>query len=296
MLRAKANVEQNFAEQLAKKYSEFEKYDGTDAVVSLQELAEILKTQDWPKTIKSGLPTFDRELYGFAPGELVVISGSRKSGKTLFGQSLTRTFSKNGVKCLWFSFELSPGQFVERFPEIPQKAYTPKTLQAYSLEWLRNRIMEGLAKNGINVIFLDHLHFLLDLARVGNLSIELGYVIRYIKRLAVELNLVIFVMCHLTKTDPHKEPCDSDIRDSSFICQESDMGILVWREREKDINGDIVGLDTAWLKICYDRRNGVIDRKIKLIKRNGLLEECATNVVEHTESKNKSYDNKRYPT
>ncbi len=295
MPKAEANSRQNFAEHLTENYKDLEGYTGKDSIVSLEEMAEIVKLQHKPKIIHSGFSTFDKEVHGFAPGELIAISGPRKAGKTLYAQSLTRTFSKNGVKSLWFSYEISPAQFIERFPEIPKQAYAPKTMKANSLDWLRDRIMEAMAKNAIGVVFVDHLHYLLDLAKINNVSLELGQVVRYIKRLAVELNLIIFVMCHLTKINPYKEPSDTDIRDSSFVSQESDMGIMIWREQEENRKGNVIGLDTAWMKICYDRRMGTIERKIKLIKRNGLLEEFATNVAECAESQMQSYENRRYP-
>ena len=287
---------QSFAEKLVNEYSHFEKYEGADAVVSLPEMAEIVKANQTSKIIKSGFPTFDKVQRGFCPGELVAISGPRKSGKTLFGQSLTSTFDKNGIKSLWFSYEVTPAQFLERFPQLPANSYTPKTMRAYSLEWLRDRVLEATVKNSISVVFVDHLHYLLDLARVNNVSIEIGHVVRFLKRLAVELGLIVFVMCHLAKTDPYSEPSDRDIRDSSFVSQESDMGILVWRERRKDSQGTVIGFDTAWLKICYDRRTGTIEKKIKLIKTNGLLVECVENVAPYHSDKIRTNEDHRYPT
>lgn len=288
--------EKNFAEKLTENYAQFESYEGADAVVSLPEMAEIVKTNQTSKIIKSGFPTFDKVQRGFAPGELIAISGPRKSGKTLFAQSLTSTFDKNGIRSLWFSYEVTPAQFLERFPQLPRNSYTPKTMRAYSLEWLRDRVMEGMVKNSISIVFVDHLHYLLDLARVNNVSIEIGQIVRYLKRLAVELGLIVFVICHLAKTDPYSEPSDRDIRDSSFVAQESDMGLMIWRERQKDPQGTIIGLDTAWLKICYDRRMGTIEKKIKLIKMNGLLEECALNVAPYPEVEILSNESSRYPT
>lgn len=288
--------EQSFAEKLTNEYAHFEKYEGADSVVSLPEMAEIVKANQTSKIIKSGFPTFDKIQRGFAPGELIAVSGPRKSGKTLFGQSLTSSFDANGIRSLWFSYEVTPSQFLERFPQLPVNSYTPKTMRAYSLDWVRDRIMEAMVKNSINIVFVDHLHYLLDLARINNISIEIGNVVRYLKRLAVELNLVVFVMCHLTKINPYQEPGDQDIRDSSFIAQESDMGLMIWRDRKKDSQGNVIGFDTAWLKICYDRRMGTIEKKIKLIKTNGLLVECAENVTSYSEGQTRSNEDRRYPT
>ena len=65
-------------------------------------------------------------------------------------------------------------------------------MKANSLEWLRARIIESLVKYG-EMVFIDHLHFLFDLARMRNTSIEIGQVIRTKKNSgAIELNITIF--------------------------------------------------------------------------------------------------------
>ncbi len=104
------------------------------------------------------------------------------------------------------------------------------------------------------------------MARSKHASIEIGQIIRWLKTLAIELNLVIFLICHLQKIRFDVEPDDTNIRDSSFVSQESDVGLILWRVRNSE--------DHAWLKVCYSRRTGVIDKKIKLVKVSGLLGEA----------------------
>lgn len=168
---------------------------------------------------------------------------------------------------LWFSYELASREFINRFPgELPMFVM-PSKLKANSLDWLRERVLEGLVKFGTRFVFIDHLHYLFDLARMRNTSIEIGQVIRTLKTLAIELNLTIFLMCHMAKLSPYEEPSDDGIRDSSFISQESDAGIMIWRDVKTD--------NEAWLKVCFHRRTGVLEKKIRLAKVNGLLQEAA---------------------
>lgn len=167
---------------------------------------------------------------------------------------------------LWFSYELSSGEFINRFPGELPVFVMPAKMKANTLEWVRHRILEGLAKYGVKMVFIDHLHYLFDLARMRNTSIEIGQVIRTLKMLAVELNITIFLMCHMAKLDPYQEPSDDNIRDSSFVSQESDAGIMVWRNVQSD--------NEAWLKVCFHRRTGVMDKKVGLVKVDGLLMEA----------------------
>ena len=249
---------------LMKKISNLKDYKGDDQIITSYDLQDIIKQEPPLKVFNSKMPSLDKAIEGFQPGELIAISGPRKSGKTLFAQSLTKNFIDQDIKSLWFSYELTSRQFIERFPDLPFFVL-PLKLKAYALDWLQDRIVEALTKYSIEVVFIDHLHFLFDMARSRSVSIEIGQIIRWLKTLAIELNLVIFVLCHLQKISFDAEPDDLNIRDSSFVSQESDTGFILWRVRNSD--------NHAWLKVCYSRRTGVIDKKIPLIKADGLLRE-----------------------
>ena len=185
-------------------------------------------------------------------------------GKTLLGQTLTVNFEKQDIRSLWFSYELTPRQFLLRFDEIPF-FLIPKSLKAYALDWMQERIVEAIAKHGIRVIFIDHLHFLFDIARSKNTSLEIGQIMRWLKTIAIELNVIIFLLCHFQKIRADDEPDHSNIRDSSFVSQESDTGLILWRKKDHE--------NQAWLKVCYSRRTGTLERKIRIAKVDNLLRE-----------------------
>ena len=238
-------------------------YSGPDQVVTSFELDAILKQSgDRDLRVYSKMPTLDRLLEGFEGGELIALSGPKKSGKTLFAQSLTVNFLP--VKSLWFSYELTLKQFLRTFPDIPL-FISPLKLKAYSLPWVKEKILEALVKHGIGVVFIDHLHFLFDLIRTRNVSLEIGQVIRFLKTIAIDYNLIIFVLCHMRKITFEKEPDDSDVRDSSLISSESDSGIILWRLKNTE--------NQAMVKIPYSRRTGVLDKTFRIVKVNGLLRE-----------------------
>jgi len=243
-------------------------YAGDDEVISWQDIRESLKHDGDIRSFQSNIPTLDSTLQGFQPGELIAVSGLRKSGKTLLCQSIDRGFWKSSIRSLWLQYEVTPRQFAESFPDGVglDMTFAPKKMKAHVLQWARDRILEAIAKYGISVVFIDHLHFLFDMGRIRNASLEVGQVIRYLKYLAVELNIVIILLCHLRKTELDKEPTDMDFRDSSLISQESDVGLLIWRVKDND--------NQAWLKVCYSRRTGTWEKKIPLAKQqNGLLAE-----------------------
>jgi len=241
-------------------------YEGDDRVISSAEMA--LKLKEKPDSIirvKSSIPSLDAAVEDFRDGELIVISGPTKNGKTLLAQTLTISFAKQQHHCLWFSFEAPPRQFFDRFPEMPL-IYLPQRLKAHAMIWIEERIQESFLKYHTRVIFLDHLHYLFDLARTRNPSIEIGQVIRRLKTLAVNGEFIIFLLAHTVKGASENNLSYESIRDSSFVSQESDSVFMIKRTPK-------VAENAARLRVEFHRRTGCLERVINLVKVNGLLQE-----------------------
>lgn len=244
--------------------SRLNEYEGEDRVVSSYEISDALSQQ--PETvinIKSMIPTLDHYIEGFRDGELVTISGPTKQGKTLLSQSFTASFIKQQYFPLWFSFEVPYRQFLSQFRDVPL-IYMPSKLKPHALSWFKERCEESFLKYHTRIIFIDHLHYLIDLARLRNPSIEIGQIIRQLKTLAVKKGYVIFLLCHTTKGSIEDNLSFDSIRDSSFISQESDTVLMIKRTPDK-------GENRARLRVEFHRRTGVIEKVIDLIKINGYL-------------------------
>lgn len=244
-------------------------YAGEDQVISSHEM--MLKLKDKPESvinIKSFIPSLDNAIDGFREGELIIVSGPTKQGKTLLGQSFTSSFIKQQYYPLWFSFEVPVRQFLNQFRELPL-IYLPEKLKAHALPWFEDRVHESFEKYHTRIIFCDHLHYLIDLARIRNPSIEIGQIIRQLKSLAVSGEFIIFLLCHTTKGASDDNLSFESIRDSSFISQESDSVFMIKRTPDK-------GENTSRLRIEFHRRTGVMEKIVNLIKINGYL-------VEHDE-------------
>ncbi|HPC02523.1 MAG TPA: DnaB-like helicase C-terminal domain-containing protein, partial [Syntrophales bacterium] len=210
-------------------------YGGEDRVISSLEMAEEIRARRKP-TVKffSKIPALDRLLDGFEPGELVAISGPTKHGKSLLAQTLTVNFLEQQVFTLWFTFELPPKQFLERFGDRTPLLYLPRIHRQANLKWLLDRIRESAAKYHTQAVVIDHLHYVFDIGRSKNPSIDIGTTIRTLKSLAVEMELVIFVLCHTVKAKADGGDVGYEgIRDSSFVGQESDVVLVVQRRPEK---------------------------------------------------------------
>ena len=249
-----------------KQKKDLAKYDGEDQIISSHEMQ--LKLKESPESliqVKSFIPSLDSAVEGFRDGELIVISGPTKNGKTLFAQTLTAAFVRQQHHPVWFSFEVPVRQFLSQFPEMPL-IYLPQKLKAHAMDWLEDRVYEAFLKYHARIIFIDHLHYLFDLARTRTPSIEIGQVIRRLKTLAVTGNFLIFLLCHTTKGASEGELSYECIRDSSFVSQESDSVLMVKRAPEEAENA-------ARLRVEFHRRTGVIEKVINLRKENGVLRE-----------------------
>jgi len=238
-------------------------------IVSSYELKQLLDEEKKPELFfKTKISSLDKAIEGFSGGELITISGPTKGGKTLLAQTLTHNFLEQQIYSLWFSFELPPKEFISRFPDL-SLFYLPRHLKRNAVKWLHNCILQSLEENRTKAVFIDHLHFLFDIARTRNPSLEIGSIVRELKSLAVDNNIVIFLLCHTSKLHPEKEPDAESIRDSSFVGQESDSVFILWRVKDSE---GIYG-NKAILKVEYHRRTGVMSKKVKLQKIDGLLKE-----------------------
>ncbi len=241
-------------------------YDGDDRVVDSFEIEKELEDESDAKVVNSNIPTLDKHIDGFQQGELIVVGGPRKSGKTLLCQTLTYDLNKQNVVPLWIQFENQPKAFYKTFKTIGLPFFLqPRKLRTHSVDWLEERVAEAIAKFRAGAVFIDHLHFLFDIARSRSPSIEIGQVIRKLKLIAVDYNIIIFILCHLRKINPNKDPTDGDFRDSSLIASESDTGLLIWRTPDVE--------NEAMLKVCYSRRTGANEQKVRMIKIEGFLRE-----------------------
>lgn len=259
-------------------------YNGEDRVISSFEMVEEIRTRKKPtEKFFSKIPGLDRLLNGFEPGELVTISGPTKHGKSLFAQTLTVNFLEKQVFSLWFTFELPPKQFLDRFGENTPLLYLPRIHRQANLKWLLDRIRESVEKYHTQAVFIDHLHYVFDIGRSRNPSLDIGNVIRTLKTLAVNLEVAVFLLCHTTKARPDGGNIGYEgIRDSSFVGQESDAVLIVQRRPEK-------GENTATISVELSRRTGVLKQKLWVAKVGGLLRETVSREDEPRHEKVRQY-------
>ncbi len=260
---------------------------------SHQELVEKLKTLPAEKVIPTGLNGLDALINGFKAGRLYVLSAPPKNGKTTLAQTFMFNLALMGSQSMMFTYEMSWQEMTRKFMEMDQfcNKTTTSDLPLYmpmehhrdsgelQFSWIESAIKKGIEENNIKLVVIDHLHFLLPLKETKNTSFVIGGIMRELKKICNLLNIPIILIAHIAKLENEKIPTYRDIRDSSFIAQESDVTMIMWRLRDKNApktDSDEIETETytqkAYLSVELDRVKGASGR-IKLWHNGVMFEE-----------------------
>lgn len=241
-------------------------YDGKDKVITAQEMKDKLAALP-PNHVRlrTGIPTLDSKMGGFIGGELTTISGKTGQGKSTFARTLTKEFAEVDSHSLWFTYEESAVEFLNKFGDSCPALCMPSILEENTMDWLTKRIWEAKLKYKIEAVFIDHLHYLVDMRSRHNMSLEIGSIMRSLKKIAVRFNLAVFVIAHTALIREDKEMDVDSLRDSTFVGQESNNVLMIWRNKDSETE--------ATLKICKDRKFGIMGHKIPLKKVGQYLKE-----------------------
>lgn len=241
-------------------------YEGSDRVILAEEKKEELKALQASRPVfsaKTMIPMLDDCVDGFRKGQLIIVSGPTKHGKTSLCQTFTKRFTDQGNRTLWFSYELGYEELFEKFPMEKLDFYLPNYLENGNVKWIEDKIIESKMKHNTDIVFIDNLDFLRDpdtLKGIGlNLSSYIGSIVQKIKRIAVEQNVLIFLMSHIRKNNwSGKElPSAEELRDSGQTAQLADIVLMVMREKSTSDNPDEIYNGTnAWIGVMANRHNG----------------------------------------
>ena len=144
----------------------------------------------------------------------------------------------------------------------------PRKLKGNDLRWVIGKMIESRQKYHTTVVFIDHLHYLFEL-NSNNRSMEIGAVIRKLKKTAVDNDMIIFLMCHTVKGASAKDLDSGSIRDSSFITQESDCVIMISRNTKNVASGE------ALIMVEFHRRTGAFRVPVHIKKVDKYFKEIA---------------------
>lgn len=253
-------------------------YRGEDQLITSAEIAERMKTRPEEKKYHSGFKGLDAILDGFRKKQLVVISAATKSGKTSFCIDLTSRMKEENP--VWLPFEEGAEELIQKFldrGEEPPHFLSPETMKGNTLQWVEKKIIEGKAKFDSQIVFIDHLHFIVPFSSERQ-DLAIGQAMRELKRMAKTWDVVVVLIAHLKKTRVDTSPTLEDLRDSSFVAQEADTVIMLYREAKRE-DGQVVITDNVNISVQANRRTGKTGN-VKMVFKDGRFLEEAWGVEE----------------
>lgn len=235
---------------------------GEDEVISATELKRRLDREPKPVwSCRSKLPFLDRHIGDFKPGQLITASGTTGHGKTTLYRTITQALVEQDIPLMWLTFEIGSEELISDIPEIYRDHfYLPAKITSKDFSWIEDRTLEAILKYKCKAVFIDHLHRIVDLAKIQNSSLAIGSTVQNLKLMAVNHGVIVFLIAHTTKTRTDSELGLGDIRDSSLIEQESDVVLYTWRAKTEFHN---------FIKIAKNRPKGIIDKKFEVVLRDG---------------------------
>lgn len=224
-----------------------------DQFASYSEAPRILEESKKHRGRPTGFETLDFLIGGVSSGELIVVTATAGTGKTCLLQSITWKLAKQGIPSLWYSLENTTENFIVPFVKNDPEAkwddagkllkvsnmpvYWPKNVENLDFNQLKKAIRYAHLTFGTQHVFVDHLHYLIsgkDMMAAKSTSLFIGDRLRQLRAIAIETEVSIFLVAHMAKVMDGVKPTMNDLRDSSFLQQEADSVILLYRERLKN--------------------------------------------------------------
>jgi len=227
------------AEGLLRLQEVLKNYDGEYRLIWSDDLQKKIEERPISVSHKTGIDLLDKITGGFREQQLITISAHSKHGKTSFGIFLMEVLEE--LKPILIPLEQSAEELIIQRKingyYLP-KFLTPEQLAArVTVDWIEQRVVEGIAKYGTKMVVIDHLGYIDDFGENSkfsreNLAYRIQIVMQMLKQLAKKWNVVVVLLCHIQQQDEGKPPTLADLKGSSGILQESDKVILLWINNE----------------------------------------------------------------
>lgn len=221
-----------------------------------------------PCDVMTGFDNLDKNLCGFDNGDLIVVGSRPGVGKSSFIISCALNNARAGVPLLFYSFDLTERQFINRLISIvtgieiekirlgllTQKEwedFLTRSREFHNLpiyydgeaprfiEDLCGHIEKQVNELGVKIVYLDYLQLLecKNTNTVENRYQEVSLFSRSLKALARKLSIPIVVTSQLNRKPENRQeisrdylrPNMYDLRDSGTICEDANLVLLLSR-------------------------------------------------------------------
>lgn len=225
------------AEGLAKLQEVAAHYRGEDELIWSHDLEKEMEDQPKKKLHPTNVGLLDDTIGGFKEQQLITISGSSGHGKSAFGMFLIEQMEETNP--VMIPIEQSNEELIEQRQDngysIPHFLSPRKLAGRVTVEWIEQRIIEGIAKYNTKLVVIDHLGYIDDFGdseqyKRENLAYRIEMIMKGLKNVAKRWNIAIVLLVHISQADEGTPPSTKDLKNSSAILQESDTVMLLWRK------------------------------------------------------------------
>jgi replicative DNA helicase len=274
---------------------------------SIEELVEeqvqcFVNNEPMGTFIPSGFEGLDAIIYGFMPGEFVVLGGRPGMGKTSLLVQMAMFISEE-TPVLYFSYDNSKSVLTKKilanYFDISLKQLIRGDLAldqiegiksaktrlskhklffnescSQSIESFRMLCEKHIAENGVKIIIIDYLQLMRAAQFRHQRDLELSYLCRELKNMAKELDVCVIASSQLSRAvetrGGDKRPMLSDLRESGAIEQDADKVVFLYRPEYYGFLDDLEGnslIGVAEL-IVVKNRIGRLDTTTLMVNRD----------------------------
>lgn len=211
--------------------------------------------------IPTGFEDLDRKIFGFCPGDFVIIAGRPSMGKSALALDMSLSMAKVGISVFFASLEMKDRPLIERalsgracvdltkvrsgtatddeWSEIYKQALELKEVSllvsgiTYTPEQLAGMVHRLKQTHNIGVVFVDYIQLMTIGRRMESRQQEVTEISRKLKAIAQRENIPVIALSQLnrqvdSRTD-HR-PRMSDLRESGSLEQDADLVLFVYRD------------------------------------------------------------------
>lgn len=251
--------------------------------------ADAIERGDSGEGLSMGIGRLTSMVRGIRPGELVVLGGRTRMGKTAFMLNVMTAVARSGANSLMFSLEMDEQDLLDRvissistvpLTSVQENRFTDDELSKIGAamseisDWrgtvdptpivtvpmIRARCLQQRQRGGLDVVFIDYVQLIESAERRGgSRTEELGKMSRGLKLLAKALKVPFVILAQLSRNaEADGLPQLSDLRESGALEQDADKVIFIHRRFE--ITGEPEDRDWASIVIAKNRggRTGVL--------------------------------------
>lgn len=216
----------------------FKKQESKAEVIDRRVQERINNNGQRPMGISTGMAKLDEITNGWEGGDLVIIGARPSMGKTALALFFSIQAAKHGSRCLYFNFEMSHEQIIDRMITIcdgysftnggnmlKQMPVEPISTSGVGVDFIISKTFEARRSAGVDIIFVDYLQRMDLPSGQENTNEKIGYITKRLKDIAKELNIPVILLSQLNREVEKrstKKGVMSDLRDSGNIEQDAD--------------------------------------------------------------------------